>query len=69
MNSTKLKRNGSLKSKIGISAYLPIIIIILIGLFSFIQPRFLRLTNFINLSRQSSFLAILSCGQILVVLT
>lgn len=65
MNSTKLKRNGYFKK----SAYLPVIIIILISVFAFIQPRFLTLTNFINLSRQTSFLAILACGQVLVVLT
>lgn len=65
-----VKKNNLLNNNsIGMTAYLPVLIVVLIFLFAYIEPRFFTLQNFINLSRQSSFLAILACGQILVVLT
>lgn len=69
MNLTNLKRSSFFKSNTNMTAYLPVIIILLIGIFSFIQPRFFTLSNFINLSRQSSFLMILASGQAIVCLT
>lgn len=69
MKLSNLKKISSLKEIIGVSIYLPAIMICLIIIFSLIQPRFFTLTNFLSLSRQTSFLMILASGQALVCLT
>lgn len=65
-----IKRSSLIaKKQVGASAYLPALIVLLMLLFTYIEPRFFTLQNLLNLSRQNSFLAILACGQVLVVLT
>lgn len=59
-----LSRLKSLKS----AGPLYLVILGMAALFFLIQPRFFSLTNMTNVGRQASVLAVLSCGQLFVVL-
>jgi ribose/xylose/arabinose/galactoside ABC-type transport system permease subunit len=48
---------------------LPLLMITAVVLFGFLESRFLSLTNLVNLMRQSTYLAIVSMAQLLVLLT
>ena len=48
---------------------LPVVIVILVAIIGFVQPRFLSTTNLINVARQASFLAIVACAQMFPILS
>ena len=48
---------------------LPFILVALIIIMGILNPRFLTYNNFIIVLRQACFLALVSCGQMLVILT
>ena len=48
---------------------IPFVLILLIIIIGIINPRFLTLSNAITVTRQASFLALVSMGQMLVILT
>ncbi|NIS69936.1 MAG: ABC transporter permease [Proteobacteria bacterium] len=48
---------------------LPFVLLTLIVLLGIINPRFLTLSNGITVARQACFLALVTCGQMLVILT
>ncbi len=48
---------------------LPFVLVVLIILLGILNPRFLTLGNGITVARQACFLALVACGQMLVILT
>ena len=48
---------------------IPIILVALIIILGIINPRFLTLSNAINVARQACFLGLVSMGQMMVILT
>lgn len=57
------------KRLLGALGILPFLLIIAICFFAIIEPRFLSLQNISNVTRQSTYLAILSMGKMLVLVT
>jgi len=47
---------------------LPILLILIVLVVSLVEPRFTGLFNVLNILRQTSFLAIIACGQMLVLI-
>ncbi len=63
ISTTQLRRIYS------IFGLLPFVLLTLIILLGIINPRFLTLSNGITVARQACFLALVTCGQMLVILT
>ena len=47
---------------------LPVLVVVLIGVIALVEPKFLRPSNIFNVLRNASFLAIVSAGQMLVLI-
>ena len=47
---------------------LPILLVLIVAIVSLVEPRFTGLFNILNILRQTSFLAIVACGQMLVLI-
>jgi len=63
--ASQQSRLGRVMKAIGI---LPVVLIITCILLALYEPRFLRTSNLINVLRNASFLAIISAGQMLVII-
>ncbi|MEQ8654590.1 MAG: ABC transporter permease [Kiloniellales bacterium] len=48
---------------------LPILLVLIVAILSLLEPRFTGLFNILNILRTTSFLAIIACGQMLVLTT
>jgi ribose transport system permease protein len=57
---------GQLATRLGVFGLIPILLILLVVGMTLVEPRFYNLANVFNILRNTSFLAIMTCGQMLV---
>lgn len=65
----KTTRVRSLFATVPAGAVLPVLLLALMGLIGFLEPRFLTLSNMLNLVRQSSIVGIIAFGMTCVILS
>jgi predicted ABC-type sugar transport system permease subunit len=53
---------------LGKIGFLPLLLILVVVLMSIVEPKFYGTSNVINILRQASWLAIIACGQALVII-
>jgi ribose transport system permease protein len=57
-----------LSARLGVVGLIPVLLALIMIVMTIVEPRFYGLPNLVNILRNTSFLAIMSCGQMLVMI-
>ena len=69
MSSTAVERAAlmeRLSLRLGVVGLIPLLLLLVVIVMTLVEPRFYALPNLFNILRNTSFLAIMACGQMLV---
>ena len=69
MSSTAVERAAlmeRLSLRLGVVGLIPLLLLLVVVVMTLVEPRFYALPNLFNILRNTSFLAIMACGQMLV---
>ena len=71
MSITSLERAAlvdRLSASLGVVGLIPLLLVLVVIGMALVEPRFYGLPNLFNILRNTSFLAIMACGQMLVMI-
>jgi ribose transport system permease protein len=55
-------------SYLGVVGLIPVLLVVLVAVMGVVEPRFYSTSNLFNILRNTSFLAVMACGQMLVII-